>query len=74
MVANLSKFQVMFLGLEKDQHLASEINGDVITNSIEVKPLGFTYDSQLNFKSHVTTLCMKANCKVSAFAMVAKYI
>ena len=27
MVANPSKFQVMFLGLRKDQHLALEING-----------------------------------------------
>ena len=74
MVANPSKFQVMFLGLKKDQHLALEINGDVITNSREVKLLGVTLDSQLNFKSHTKALCVKANRKVSAFSRVAKYI
>ena len=51
-----------------------EINGDVVTNSREVKLLGVTLDSQLNFKSHATALCVKANRKVSAFARVAKYI
>ena len=74
MVANPSKFQVMFLGFKKGRHLALEINGDVITSSREVKLLGVTLDSQLNFKSHATTLCVKANRKVSAFARVAKYI
>ena len=39
MVANPSKFQVMFLHLKKDQHLPSEINGGVITNSREVNYL-----------------------------------
>ena len=46
----------MFLGLKKDQHLALEINGDVITNSREVKLLDVTLDSQLNFKNHATAL------------------
>ena len=73
-VANPSKFQVMFLGLKKDQHLALEINGDVITNSREIKLLGVSFDSQLNFKSHATALCVKANRKVRAIARVAKYI
>ena len=74
MVENPSKFQVMFLGLKKDQHLAMEINGDVITNPREVALLGVTLDSQLNFKSHATALSVKANCAVAAFARVAKYI
>ena len=74
MVANPSKFQVVFLGLKKDQHLALEINGDVITNSRAVKLLGVTFDSQLNFKNHATALCVKVNRKVRAFARVAKYI
>ena len=74
MVANPSKFKIMFLGLKKDQHQALEINGNVITNSTEVKLLGVTLDSQLNFKSLATALCVKANRKVSAFARVAKYI
>ena len=51
----------MSLSLEKNQNLALEIVGDVIANSKEVKLLCVTIDSQLNFKSHVTALCVKAN-------------
>ena len=60
--------------LTKDQHLALEINGDVITNSRELKQLGVTLDSQLTFKSHTKVLCVTTNHKVSAFPRVAKYI
>ena len=46
MVANPTKFQVMFLGLKKNQNLVS---GEAITTSKEVKLLGVTIDSKLNF-------------------------
>ena len=42
-----------------------EVNGDVITNSREVKLFGVILDSQLNFKIHSKALCMKANREVS---------
>ena len=74
MVVNPSKFQVMFLGLTKNQNLALEINGNAIGNSEEIKLLCVTIDSQLNFKSHITGLYVKANRKVSAFARVAKHV
>ena len=51
-----------------------EINGDVVTNSREVKLLGVTLGSQLNFKIHATALCVKVNRKVSAVARDAKYL
>ena len=64
----------MFLGLKKNQNLVLEINGEAITTSKEVKLLGVTIDSKLNFKSHVKALCVKTNRKVSAFARVARYL
>ena len=73
-VANPTKFEVMFLGLKKNQNLVLEINGEAITTSKEVKLLGVTIDSKLNFKSHVKALCVKTNRKVSAFARVARYL
>ena len=36
MVANPSKYQVMLLGVKKNQNLALEMNGDVIASSKEV--------------------------------------
>ena len=61
-------------GFTNNQNLTSEINGDVVTNSKEVKLFGVTIDLQLKFKSHVKALCVKANRKVSAFVRVSKYI
>ena len=64
----------MLLDLKKNQNLALEINGDVKVNSKEIKLLGVTIDSELNFKSHVKALCVKASRKVRAFARVATYV
>ena len=75
MVGNPTKFQVMFLGLKKNQNLLLEINGEAKTTSKkEVKLFGVTIDSKLNFKSHVKALWVKTNQKVSAFARVARYL
>ena len=62
----------MFLGLKKNQNSVLEINAEALTTSKEVKLLGITIDSTL--KSHVKALGIKANRKVSAFAIVARYI
>ena len=46
-------FQVVFLGLNKNQNLRLEINGEAILTSNEVKLLGVIIDSKLKFKSDV---------------------
>ena len=74
MVANPSKISGNVSWSLKESKLALKINGDVLANSKEVKLLGVAIDSQLNFKTHVKALCVKANRKVSEFARVAKYI
>ena len=74
MVANPTKFQVMFLGLKKNQKFLLEINGEAVTTSKEVKLLGIIIDSKLNLKIHANALCVKGSYKVNAFARVARYI
>ena len=49
MVANLSKFQVMFMGLGNDCKLCMEIDEMVITTVDKVKLLGIIIDSKLKF-------------------------
>ena len=61
MVANPSKFQVMFLRLQPDQEYLSEI---------DKKPILATMDSKLKFSENVNTLCTKANNKTSVFSRV----
>ena len=63
MVINPLKFQVIFLGLKRNQNLVSKINCDVMTNSKEVKLLVVTIDSQLNFENHNKAPCLKTSHK-----------
>ena len=70
MVANPNKFQVIFVGLEKGQKLSFEINGTSIRITEEVKLLGITIDSKLQFQSHVEAICNTANQKVKAFSRI----
>ena len=58
------KPQVIFMGLEKAQQLSLEINGISIRTTEEVKLLGITIDSKLQFQSHVEAICKTANQKV----------
>ena len=53
MVANPTEFQVMFLGLKKNQTLPLEINDEAITTFDEMKLLVVIIDSKLNFISRV---------------------
>ena len=71
MVANPSKFQVMFLGLKSNQEYVFEIDKKPIPATSTVKLLGITIDCRLKLSEHVNTICKKANNKTSAFSRVA---
>ena len=68
MVSNPDKFQVTFIDLEKGEKLSLDINGISIGTTEEVKLLGTTTDSKLQFQSHVEAICKTANQKVKAFS------
>ena len=74
MVANPSKFKIMFLGLHQTYYLCLEIDSQIIPSSDTVKLLGIDIDSELKYDSHVKTMCAKANRKVSTSSRVANFI
>ena len=57
MVANPSKFQIMFLGLHQPHKLCLEINNQIVPSSDTVKLLGIDIDSKLSFDNHVKAVC-----------------
>ena len=67
MCANLSKFQIMFLGLKRKNKLCLNIKGQLIPSSEHVKLLGVTIDNTLKFDTHVLGVCKKVNQKLHAF-------
>ena len=74
MVANPSKFQIIFLGLHQPHKVFLEINNQIVPSSDTVKLLGIDIDSKLSFDNYVKAVCAKASRKVSAFSRVASFI
>ena len=74
MVANPSKFQVMFMRFCNDCKLCIEIDKMVIRTVDKVKLVGVTIDSKLKFDVHVKSLCLKAHRNISALSRVAKIV
>ena len=66
MVANPKKFQLMFLARNKSIEKEMSFVGKAIKSSSTVELLGITLDKNLNFKSHIESICCKANNKIKA--------
>ena len=66
LVANASKFQLMFLGNIDNENIELDIFNTKIKNQTEVELLGITIDNKLNFASHIAKVYKKANNKLNA--------
>ena len=62
------------MSLEKGRELSLEINGTSIRITEEVKLLGITINSKLQFQSHVEAICKTANQKIKTFSRIAGYL
>ena len=65
LIANASKFQLMFLGV-KDQNIDLNISNIKLSAKSEVELLGITIDSKLTFSTHIQKICKSANNKLCA--------
>ena len=74
MVANPEKFQHMLLGTNNDHKLCLKIDDQINYQCLQVKLLGVTIDSRLNFNKHILELCSKVNRKLSAFSSIKNYL
>ena len=67
LAANPAKFQVMFLGRGKTlDQIEFKVNDFLLLSRRNVKLLGVTIDCNLDFMTHVETLCKTASQKVKA--------
>ena len=71
LVANSWKSYFLVSSYEK---ISLKILGSTIESSPSEELLGITIDSELTFHKHITSLCSKANQKLSALARIAKYM
>ena len=56
------------------EHLWAKVGDELIWESAEEKLLGVTIDKNLNFNSHLNTLCKKVGKKVSALARIVRIL
>ena len=74
MVANQSKFQLMFLSKYKNIEKNMSFDGKNIKSSDAVKLLGITLYKNINFKRHIQNICHKANNKTKALLCIRKFL
>ena len=75
MVANPSKFQIMFLGLNIDNNEITFIVEDKkVRSKTEVKLLGITIDDKLSFNKHISNLCSTTSNRLRALARIRKFL
>ena len=74
MVANASKFQLMFLPKYKNIDKNMFFDGKIIKSQDTVELLGITLDKNINFKRHIQSICRKANNKTKALLCIRKFL
>ena len=74
MVANPSKFQLMFLSKYKNIEKNMSFDGKTIKSSDTVELLGITLDKNINFKRHIQNICHKANNTIKTFFLIRKFL
>ena len=77
---NASKSDCLFVGTKNQLKLISNLTPTIKVNDEEVQPsaslklLGVTFDSQLNFNSHVSSVCQSANFHARALKHIRNFI
>ena len=74
MCANPAKFQIMFLGLNINNSLCLNIDGQRVKHSEHGKLLGVQIDNKLHFGKHVKELCQKISRKLCAFSRIRPFL
>ena len=75
MVANPSKFQIMFLGSNiENNEITFMVEDKKVRSKTEVKLLGITIDDKLSFNKHISNLCSTASNRLRALARIRKFL
>ena len=60
--------------ITKSQNLSFNLNGNKIVCEDNVKLLGVTIDSDLNFDNHISEMCKKASRQLNILKRIGKYM
>ena len=75
MKAKPDKFQAIAIGKKtKSQNLSFNLSGNKIVCEDNVKLLGVTIDSDLNFDNHISEMCKKTSRQLNILKRIGKYM
>ena len=74
MVADPSKFQLLFLPKYKNIENNMSFDGKTITSSDTAELLGITLDKNINFERYIQNICHKVNNKTKALFRIRKFL
>ena len=75
MKTNPDKFQAIAIEKKtKSQNVSLNLSGNKIVCEANVKLLGVTIDSDLNFDNHISEMCKKASRQLNILKRIGKYI
>ena len=70
----LNESKCHFLTRGTEEVLFVKVGDEIVWESNTEKLLGITIDKNLNFNAHLSNICKKANCKVTALARAARIL
>ena len=70
----LNESKCHFLTHGTEEVLFVKIGNEIVWESHTEKLLGVNIDKNINFNLHLSKICKKANCKVSALARIARFL
>ena len=73
MKLNTDKCHLLISG-NKNEYMWAKLDEDIVWESNDVELLGVTIDNNLRFDKHLSSICLKANRKLSALRRVAKFV
>ena len=73
-VANPTKFQLMFLARNKCVEKEMSFVGKAMKSTGTAELLGITLDKNLDFKSHIEDICCKGNNKIKALFRIRSFL
>ena len=73
---NLQKYQMMNIRSKRasNEQTSITVKGEIITESENLKLLGVTIDSRLNFNEHINNVCMKVSQRISVLMRLRNLI
>ena len=56
------------------EFMFTKVGDEIIWESLSEKLLGVTVDKDLNFNEHLSNICKKVSCKITALGRIAKFL